>query len=141
MIPRVVLDTNVIVSALLKPDSLEDQVLRLGLAGRLRLCLSTEILAEYALVLPRPKFKLQPDEVKQVLTRLRAAGTIASPLRTIEVSKHEPDNRFLECADAAGARYLVTGNIKHFPKQFKGTQVVTARQLLELLIPSREPKF
>ena len=136
MIPRVVLDTNVVVSALLKPDSLEDQVLRLGLAGRLRLCLSAETLAEYALVLPRPKFKLHPNEVKQALARLRAASAMFSPARTIHVSEDEPDNRFLECAEAAGAKYLVTGNIKHFPKQYKGTQIVTARRLLELLIPS-----
>jgi putative PIN family toxin of toxin-antitoxin system len=138
MIPRVVLDTNVVVSALLKPDSLEDQVLRLGLAGRLQLCLSAATLAEYALVLPRPKFKLQPNEVKQVLARLRAASTVFSPVRTIHVSKDDPDNRFLECAEAAGAMYLVTGNTKHFPKQYKGTQVVTARRLLEFFIPSSQ---
>jgi len=136
MTPRVVLDTNVVVSALLKPDSLEDQVMRLGLAGRLRLCLSPDTLAEYALVLPRPKFKLQPGEVNQALARLHAASTMFSPTRTIHVSKDAPDNRFLECAEAAGAAYLVTGNSKHFPKRYKGTQVVTARQLLELLIPS-----
>jgi len=40
MIPRVVLDTNVVVSALLKPQGLEDQILRLALAGRLLLCCS-----------------------------------------------------------------------------------------------------
>ena len=136
MIPRVVLDTNVVVSALLKPDSLEDQVLRLGLAGRLRLCLSAETLAEYALVLPRPKFKLHPNEVKQSLARLRVASAMFSPARTIHVSKDEPDNRFLECAEAARAMDLVTGNTKHFPAQYKDTQVITARRLLELLIPS-----
>jgi uncharacterized protein len=140
MIPRVVLDTNVVVSALLKPGSLEDQVLRLGLAGRLRLCLSAETLAEYARVLPRPKFKLQPGEVRQALARLHAASAMFSPVLSIGISKDDPDNRFLECAAAAGAAYLVTGNIKHFPKQYKGTQVVTARRLLELLIPSGEPK-
>jgi putative PIN family toxin of toxin-antitoxin system len=139
MIPRVVLDTNVVVSALLKPDSLEDQVLRLGLAGRLQLCLSAEIVAEYALVLPRAKFKLQPEEVRQALARLRGASTMFSPVRTIGVSKDDPDNRFLECAEVAGAKYLVTGNIKHFPKQYRGTQVVSARRLMELLIPSAEP--
>ena len=76
-------------------------------------------------------------EVKQALARLRGASTMFSPVGTIGVSKDDPDNRFLECAEAAGARYLVTGNLKHFPKPYKGTQVVTARRLLELLIPSR----
>src|ERR1035438_9097901 len=50
MIPRVVLDTNVVVSALLKPHGLEDQVLRLALAGRLLLCVSPDVLAEYGRV-------------------------------------------------------------------------------------------
>jgi uncharacterized protein len=86
--------------------------------------------------LPRPKFKLRPDEVKQALARLRAASAMFSPARTIHVSKDEPDNRFLECAEAARVMYLVTGNTKHFPAQYKDTQVITARRLLELLIPS-----
>src|SRR5689334_25339887 len=59
---------------LYKSGSLEDQVLRLGLAGRLRLCPSAETLAEYAPVLPRPKFRLQPGEVKQALARLLEAS-------------------------------------------------------------------
>ena len=135
MIPRVVLDTNVVVSALLKPDSLEDQVLRLGLAGRLRICLSAKIVAEYALVLPRPKFKLQPDEVKQALARLRAASTMFSPVRTLGVSKDDPDNRYLECAEAAKADYLVTGNKRHFPKEWRQTVVANAREFLEWVVP------
>ena len=63
MIPRVVLDTNVVVSALLKPQGLEDQILRLALAGRLLLCTSPAVLQEYALVLAAPKFKLRPAEI------------------------------------------------------------------------------
>jgi putative PIN family toxin of toxin-antitoxin system len=134
MIPRVVLDTNVVVSALLKPDSLEDQVLRLGLAGRLRLCLSAETLAEYALVLPRPKFKLQPGEVKQALARLRGASTMFSPVRTLGVSKDDPDNRFLECAEAAEATYGLVSQRLNFasprrppPVPFRGL-LVSPRQ-------------
>lgn len=48
MIPRVVLDTNVVVSALLKPQGLEDQILRLALAGRLLLCTSPAVLAAFS---------------------------------------------------------------------------------------------
>ena len=68
MIPRVVLDTNVVVSALLKPNGLEDQVLRLALAGRLLLCLSPEVLVEYARVLASPKFKFQPRRSRHGFT-------------------------------------------------------------------------
>src|ERR1017187_10230388 len=101
MIPHVVLDTNVVVSALLKPDGLEDQVFRLALAGRLLLCLSPEVLAEYARVLSSPKFEFQPKEIATALRQLEKAGSLFSPARTLKISNHEPDNRFYECADAA----------------------------------------
>jgi len=133
MIPRVVLDTNVVVSALLKPQSLEDQVLRLALAGKLALCTSPDVLAEYARVLPRPKFKLKPREVGTILEELQRASIVFHPVRTLRISRHESDNRFYECAAAAQAAFLVTGNTRHFPKAYRTTRVVTARQLLELL--------
>jgi putative PIN family toxin of toxin-antitoxin system len=133
MIPRVVLDTNVVVSALLKSQGLEDQVFRLALAGRLLLCVSPAVLAEYARVLPGPKFKLLPDEVATTLRQLEKAGSLFHPARTLRISAHEPDNRFYECADAAQAAFLITGNFKHFGKDYKVTKIVNARKLLDLL--------
>lgn len=133
MIPRVVLDTNVVVSALLKPQGLEDQVLRLALAGRLLLCLSPAVLAEYARVLPAPKFKLRPEEVSTTLKQLERSGSLFHPTQPLRLSEHEADNRFYECADAAQADFLITGNLKHFKKNHRNTRVVNARQLLDLL--------
>ena len=127
--PRVVLDTNVVVSAFLRPDGLQNQVLRLALVGNLQLCFSEAVLEEYALV----RFKLRPEEVRAALTKIREAGTMVHPTKTLAVSRDEPDNRFLECAEAAEADYLVTGNTRHFPKSHKATFVVNARQLLALL--------
>ena len=133
MIPRVVLDTNVVVSALLTPRGLEDQVLRLALAGRLLLCVSPEVLAEYGRVLSSPKFKFQPEEVATALRQLEEAGSLFHPARTLRISAHEPDNRFYECADAAQAAFLITGNLKHFKKDYRATKVVNARKLIDLL--------
>jgi len=134
----VVLDTNVIVSGLLKPRSLEDQVLRLALAGYLALFLSPPILAEYAAVLPRPKLKLKAVEVKRALSGIEKIGTLVQPSRVVKAAKHdEPDNRFLECAETAGADFLITGNLRHFPAQWKTTRVVSARQFLEYFVSSR----
>ena len=135
MTPRVVLDTNILVSALLKPQGLEDQVLRLALSGKVELYTSSAVLAEYTLVLPRPKLKLRPLEIERALTELRKASKIVHPHRTLAIAGHEPDNRFLECADRAIADFLITGNAKDFPKQWKTTKVVNARQFLEHLIP------
>lgn len=134
MIPRVVLDTNVVVSALLKPQGPEDQVLRLALAGRLLLCVSPAVLAEYARVLESPKFEFRPQERAMVLRQLEKASSLFRPARTLKVSDHEPDNRFYECADAAQAEFLITGNLKHFRKDYQPTKIVNARKLLDLLV-------
>jgi uncharacterized protein len=45
------------------------------------------------------------------------------------------DNIFLECADAARADYLVTGNVRHFPRFWKKTKVITSREFLGLVAP------
>jgi putative PIN family toxin of toxin-antitoxin system len=134
MIPRVVLDTNVVVSALLKPQGREDQVLRLALAGRLLLCVSPQVLAEYGRVLSRPRFNFQPEEVATALRQLEKAGSLFRPARILKISGHGPDNRFYECADAAQAAFLVTGNLEHFKKDYRATRIVNARKLLDLLV-------
>lgn len=131
--PRVVLDTNVVVSALVRPHGLQDQVLRLALAGVLQLCISEAVLEEYARVLPRPRLKLRPEEIQTTLAKIREAATVVYPNKTLAISKDEPDNRFLECAEAARAAYLVTGNTRHFPQTHKATMIVNGRQLLALL--------
>jgi predicted nucleic acid-binding protein len=50
---------------------------------------------------------------------------------TLAVSPDERDNRFLECAESAGADFLVTGNRRHFPKVWKTTRIVSTRELVE----------
>ncbi len=134
MIARVVLDTNVVVSALIKPHGLEDQVLRLALSGRIQLCISPAVLAEYARVLQYPKLKLKAEEQRVALEELTKHSRVVHPASTIDViTRDAADNRFLECAEEAKADYLVTGNLKHFPVAWKATRVVNGRQLLERL--------
>jgi predicted nucleic acid-binding protein len=64
---------------------------------------------------------------------------MVTPTQLLTISKHDSDNRFYECADAAAADYIVTGNTKHFTKPHKNTRIITGRQLLELLkvLPKR----
>lgn len=61
------------------------------------------------------------------------SGLLVNSVGRIFISPDEPDNRFLECAEAADADYLVTGNKKHFPNQWKRTRIVNARELLDTL--------
>jgi putative PIN family toxin of toxin-antitoxin system len=130
---RVVLDTNVVVSALLKPAGAEAAVLLLVLEGMVFVGISDAILAEYEDVLSRPKFKRPPEVVKGLVADLRSVGRLVKPKQRVAVSPDESDNRFLECAEALKAHFLVTGNTRHFPQRWKGTEVVTARQFIDRL--------
>jgi len=132
---RVVLDTNVVVSAHLNPDGYERSVLDLVLFGKLRIFVSEAILREYENVLRRPKFRMKPLDVSRSLRLLRAAARVVVPYGRLNAASDPGDNRFLECAEAAKADYLVTGNKRHFPEQWRQTLIVNARELLEWTIP------
>jgi putative PIN family toxin of toxin-antitoxin system len=129
--PSVVLDTNILVSAHLSPLGLEYRVFKLALDLRLRLFVSAPILLEYERVLRRPKFPILPGKVTESLAQIRQNSTLIVPTSTLSVSPDERDNRFLECAESAGADYLVTGNRRHFPADWKTTRIVSARELVE----------
>jgi len=136
---RVVLDTNIVVSASLKEEGREAAVLSLALTGNLSLHVSEAILTEYEEVLHRKKFRLSPGRVDRLLDLIRRESTLVMPSHVLSISPHEPDNRLLECAEEAQADYLVTGNKRHFPKRWKGTLVVNARELLELITAGLKP--
>jgi len=132
---RVVLDTNVIVSALNFPGN-ERLVLELALRGRFELCLSRFILEEVAGVLTR-KFDWDMDRAAQVLQGIENAATVIDPPRLPEVvAGGHADNRVLECAVAAGADYLVTGDRRHLLPigERQGTRIVNAPRFLSALV-------
>jgi uncharacterized protein len=136
MTPTGVYDTNVIVSAILKPGSIPASLVALAMEGSVRLILTPAILEEYRGVLKRPKFGFDPGAVDAFLEDIEKAALMVYPTKWVRRALDEPDNRFLECAKAAKAHYLVTGNKKHFPfSQFKGTKIVSPAELAALLIP------
>ena len=130
-----VLDTNVIVSAHLIGDGYERHVLDLVLANKLQLVASEPILAEYEGVLLRPKFGIRPSLVRRSMRGLRSGARVVRPQHKLKVTSDPDDNRFLEYAAESGADYLVTGNKRYFPRQWKQTLVVNARELLEWTVP------
>jgi uncharacterized protein len=79
---RVVIDTNVVVSANLVDEGPSAAILSLAIDKRIRMFVSAAVLSEYEEVLHRPRLKFDPN--------------------IEEIKRDEPDNRFLECADAAG---------------------------------------
>ena len=136
MTPQGVYDTNVIVSALLKPGSIPASLVALAMEGSVRLFLTPEILEEYREVLKRPRFGFDPGAVEAFLHDIEKAAVLVYPAKRARSALDEPDNRFLECAEEAKAHYLVTGNKKHFPfSEFKGTQIVSPAEFAALIFP------
>lgn len=131
---RVVLDTNVVVSAFLKGSGLERYVLDLALGGRMSLLVSEDILIEYDSVLRRPKFKLPRDLIAESMELLRSKARIVRPRTRIRAAFDPEDDKFLECAVAGRAGFLVTGNKRHFPAVWKSVHIVNGREMLEHFI-------
>ena len=130
-----VLDTNVIVSAHLNAEGYERHVLDLALTRKLRVYVSPEILGEYEGVLARPKFGIGRRQIAASMRLMRNSAKLIRPLTRLHIAHDESDNRFLECAQAAKADYLVTGNKRDFPNKWRRTQIVNARELLEWIVP------
>lgn len=131
---RVVLDTNVIVSGLNFPGN-ERLILELALRGRFQLYLSPFILQEVAGVLGR-KFDWTEKRLSQALRALEDAATIVEPSRRPEVIEGgHADNRILECAVAAAADHLVTGDRRHLLplEEHQGARILNAPRFLPLL--------
>ena len=118
---RVVIDTSVLVSAVISPTGPNAQLFDFIAAKEIRPYLTTAVLEEYHQVFEY--------EHLQHLSKRR----IARLCGLLKISTHEDDNRVYECAVAAKADYIVTENTKHFRKPYKTTRIITARQLLKLL--------
>ena len=129
---RIVLVTNIIVSALLQPFGPPAQVFVLAIGGSIQLCISGSVYAEYEEVISRPRFRLREGIIADALHTIREKGLWVRLTEAIIACSDPDDDIFLECAHAARANYLVTGNLKHFPTSWSGTQIVTARRLLDI---------
>lgn len=123
---RVVFDTNILV-LYFKGNPARD-LLEAAFTGspatRLSFYYSDMMFLEYADVLTGLT-EIDPATfaaafVADTLTSVRHWGHLVHPLHTLDVCSHEPDNRFLECAVTAPADYLVTVNLRHFPKIYQG---------------------
>jgi putative PIN family toxin of toxin-antitoxin system len=129
---RVVLDTNVLISAILfggKPR----QILEKAIRGEIRLCLSEPILEELKGVLQRAKFDYSPEMIQVIVTELAGIADFVNPSETINVVLKDPeDNRILECAVEAEANYIITGDF-HLLKlnRYLDIEVLNAVAFLE----------
>jgi putative PIN family toxin of toxin-antitoxin system len=130
---RVVLDTNIVVSACLRLEGAPARIVELALLGAFTICVSRDVLLEYHQVLARPKFSRQLERINVLLEGIEEVAVTVTAGWKVEISTDDDDNRLLECADAAKADFLVTGNLKHFPKLSGETRVVSQREFLSEL--------
>jgi putative PIN family toxin of toxin-antitoxin system len=130
---RVVLDTNIVVSALLQPLGPPARVFAFALGRLIQPCLSGDIYAEYEEVIARPRFGLDEDTIVASLRAVREQSLWVRPAVAIRVCSDPDDDMFLECASAARANYLVTGNLRHFPAVWNETMIVAPRDLLDII--------
>ena len=132
---KLVLDTNVVVSGALKPAGLERTALIFSLTPPTGLFVSQVILAEYIEVLSRPELRIPSVEREPLMDLITRTSRLVVPGRKLEVC-HDPDDHiFLECAESARADYLITGNTKHFPRYWRNTKIINARELLDVIAP------
>ena len=122
---KVVFDTNVFVAALTLPGGRGDQAMRKIVEGEDSLALSKPILDELLSVLAR-KFARDREELARVAVFLSNLGEIVEPVESLTVLADEPDNRILECALAANARLIVTGDRAMLALgEYRGVRIVS----------------
>ena len=129
---RAFVDTNVVVSAALTQSGPSSLVLELADEGLVQLYISPPVVAEYEEVLGRLRVGVLPLRAEAMLNQLKRMSRVVAPTKKVRVSTDPDDNIFLECAEAAKAHYLITGNTRHFPERWKYTKTVTPRQFVDL---------
>lgn len=130
---RTVFDTNIIVSALLQPQGPSAQLFMLALSGAIQFFVTGSIYAEYEEVIRRPRFKRTEETITATLEAIRTKALWVRPTEQVKACADPDDDIFLECAQAARADYLVTGNLRHFPATWQECRIVTPRWLLDTL--------
>ena len=133
----------IVVSGSLKPGGLQRTVLLLALTKPARLYLLAPVFAEYRAVLSRAELHIRKGLRHQLLQHLENRAHFVTPSGSLEITSYAADNIFLQCADAARADYLITGNQRHFPKFWKKTKIITSREFIGIdgphLLPFQAP--
>ena len=115
---RLVLDTNVIISAFINPSGKPSQIMKMILGRRAELCYNSAILCEYENVMLRPRFsgKINSGSVRGFIDLLRSIGISFDPDLSDIVLLDESDRVFYDTAKQSGS-VLISGNVKHYPKE------------------------
>lgn len=133
------MDANVFVSALINTRGLPRQIIDLWREEAYELLVSEAILGEIGLVLRYPRIaalhKLDEPALQEFLALVSEEGHVIEPAELLEISQDESDNRYIECAVAGGADYLVTGDKLHLIPigEYEGIKIVSPATFMALL--------
>lgn len=128
-----VIDTNVLVSSMLKRDSIPWLIMNMVDENTIIPLLNEEILNEYIEVITRNKFNFHPSTIKNVIDRIKSKAIYLQREQTLEEFIDKEDIVFFEIVLSARSTmdaYLITGNMKHYPIR---SYVVTPAQMLEII--------
>jgi len=129
---KLVIDTNVMVSSLIQRGFPYKIVNELFIEGKVMLCVSEKLMAEYYEVFRRPKFAVYYDFVARaetLLADIEANAVMYFPKISIDLLSDKDDNMILELADTCSADYIITGNTTDFTfHTYKHTQIVTPKE-------------
>ncbi|HCG77385.1 MAG: putative toxin-antitoxin system toxin component, PIN family [bacterium (Candidatus Ratteibacteria) CG_4_10_14_3_um_filter_41_18] len=137
---RVVLDTNIFVSGLIKKKGSPGEILKAWRKGLFLLIISPEIIEEINRVLREKKFSkrgITDDDIKGLSFALLLNAITVIPTIKVKTIKEDPeDNKFLECALAGKADYIVSGDTKHLQplKKFQGIPILSPAKFATILI-------
>lgn len=127
-----VIDTNVIVAALMSKyqDSATVKIMNHIFDRNVAILLNYDILKEYEDVLHRKKFNFNGPAVDSLISSLKTLGIFVNGAKTDEIFIDPKDAVFYEVSLSVDESYLVTGNIRHFPKNSK---VITPADFIKII--------
>lgn len=123
-----VIDTNVIVSAFININGIPAKILSLILNGRIKILYDNRIIFEYKEVLSRKEFGFDEQTVNDVMDFIKHEGKYINANHQKVKMPDETDKKFFEVFKSGKAQYLVTGNLKHFPKD---KSIVTPKEFIQ----------
>jgi len=132
--PRIVFDTNVLVSGILRSGKVKTLV-DAAVDGRIQLITSEEIIDEFSRVIKRPKFKLSKEQQNIFVNFVANLASVVETKSGFKVIKDDPaDNIILNCAFDGKADYIVSGD-EHLLKlkNFRGIKIVSPKEMMEAL--------
>lgn len=136
---KAVLDTNVVVSGIIKEEGPAGQILRLLIQDRKFISItSLDILAEIREVLPRPKIRKYHgwtnEQIDAFVTFLYAQSVVTEGKLAVKIARDPQDDKLLACATEGTADYLVSGDEDLLQiKVYEGTQIVSPADFLDIL--------